>query len=1270
MKYIATTYSILIALLLFPLLSLSQQDGYGKKVVLTAEDSIYSSKLPDFKIPENRKSMELPTDLDNSQLPFFRPPFNQGPFWNCGQAASIGYNFTYEINAAKGADGSLPENQYSPNFTFNFLNGGYGWGVNYMNSFEVLKACGNPNLADYGELYNEDLIGWKSGYELYENAMKNRVTGVYKIDVSNPEGVNMLKHWLLDHGNGSQYGGVSNIYVTTYFAGILPDDSPDAGLPVYYTCGEEPAGHALTIVGFNDSIRFDINYDGQYTNHIDITGDGIVDMKDWEWGGFRTQNSHLNYDGKAYMMYRTLALEYGDGGIWNQQTHLVTVDADFEPISNIRLKLNYNSRDKIKIIAGVSPNLQDNYPRYTMDFPIFNFQGGEHYMQGLDSIESEKEMELALDISPLYSHLEDGEAAKFFIQIAENDNKNYGNGYIEYFSLVTSDNEEIVCNEVPVNIVDNALTTLQLIHNPHFNKVSLSEEEPQQILPGTLQHFQPGVSGGYPPYNWNIRNNYTLNPIPGEFEEINQTPLFFDNNTLGHVMVDLPFGFPFYGDTIREMAVYLDGFIMFDDLSFPYPYYVGEESMIKNYRVIAPFMSDLLLEFAKSDGVWTDINNHRAIIRWKTSCETSWAYNDVNFDLILYPDGRIETHYGDMTYADHIQWVSGVSNGDKTNYTINNKNQRHEALSNSGFLYKNITQHPNLLNIDNDGNLSILISDPLKNYPVEIQVTDSKGVIDSKVYNFSASDMIVSYEVNDNSSYVNYNEVSSVHAVVTNRSGANYENVQLIFRSRDPLVKLNDTIVDIGNVPAGETIRFENIATFSLLPMVIDRYNISIDCEMKTASGSQTSVIDLIVNAPKINLLSTNIIDNNNQLLYPGETATIKLLLQNTGHARSTDLSSVLNTENDDIYIKFEQHDIDQMQSGDTLSVTYTIAASWAVPIGDIITIGLDIYDVNNNICDRLGTSIRVGHIPVLIIDINPGMESGLEMQSIFNEIGLNNTLSSSINVNFNDHLCAFYCMGGMFSLYTITETESNILVDYLNSGGKLYFESGADWHNSEGLEIFDKFGIQADAPGYFYPLDTITGTSNNFTNGLSLTIEDQNPYINYFLHSTQPGAFPFMKSNAHDTAIVAVANEAENYKTIGSNILFKTLTDIDNENSTKEYLIRILDFFEIGKYIYASSEETIENKSSLNIVTFPNPSSGNATIKINNDFNAETSIQVYNMLGEEVYNRLIMETLIDKSFSYSWDCESENGTKLLPGIYIIRCSSNGAICTNKLIIR
>ena len=114
---------------------------------------------------------------------------------------------------------------------------------------------------------------WMSGYTQYYNGMHNRITNAYQIQVGTPEGLLIIKHWLYQPPGRILSWGMAQFYAQHMSASqTLPAGTPEAGKYVLTTFGGSP-NHAMTIVGYNDSIRWDYNNDGQYTNNIDINGD-------------------------------------------------------------------------------------------------------------------------------------------------------------------------------------------------------------------------------------------------------------------------------------------------------------------------------------------------------------------------------------------------------------------------------------------------------------------------------------------------------------------------------------------------------------------------------------------------------------------------------------------------------------------------------------------------------------------------------------------------------------------------------------------------------------------------------------------------------------------------------------------------------------------------------------------------------------------------------------------------------------------------------------
>jgi len=194
----------------------------NKSTPLSKSDSIGLINLPKLSLPEEFKGPNaplLPPIVDNSTNMYWRPVFAQQQY-ECGQASGIGLGFTYTMNRLRDLSSTSADNQYPPHFAFNWANGGNGYyGVSYFHSFEVLKQLGIPDVNTYGGMTigTGDELGriWMNGYDKYYEAMHNRLSEVYQIDVSTAEGIQTLKHWIDNYLEGSNVGGVANFYSNT-----------------------------------------------------------------------------------------------------------------------------------------------------------------------------------------------------------------------------------------------------------------------------------------------------------------------------------------------------------------------------------------------------------------------------------------------------------------------------------------------------------------------------------------------------------------------------------------------------------------------------------------------------------------------------------------------------------------------------------------------------------------------------------------------------------------------------------------------------------------------------------------------------------------------------------------------------------------------------------------------------------------------------------------------------------------------------------------------
>ena len=712
------------------------------EMILTKQDSTALAKLPVLIMNDNLKKISLPFSHDNSGLPYFRDLFEQVSN-ECGQYSGIAFNFTYELDYRREVSAKVPENQYPTHFTYNFNNGGYGWyGVSYFHSFEIVRTNGHPNTVDYG---GSDTAGgqsrWLSGYESYYNGMFNRIDSIYQIRCNTPEGIETLKHWLFDHLTGEETGGIACFYsAAPWNTTILPAGTLEGGKHVikYF---QGIAGHSSTITGWNDSIRYDYNGDGIYTNDIDINNDGMVDVKDWEIGGLLFTDSYIggvNWadSGFCYMMYKTLADNVNEGGIWNHAVHVVKVKEDYVPLMTMKIKLQHNSRNKIKVVTGVSEDINSQFPAQILGYPIFNFQGGSQYMQGGTTFPANRTIEFGLDITPLLGYVESGKPAKFFLQIIEDDPDNIGAGEIVAFSVMdyTQGNpEETIYPQNNIPIADNTVTSLGITTTVSFNQPDISGSSIPVAITGEPYGYQFDVSGGTPPFRWDILHHYDRSGFNGDFPSVQQEQLTPTNNESGYAVKTLDFAFPFYGKEYDTLYIHTDGFIMFDDQDFPWPYLYDRQLMLKKTCVVAPLLCNLLnIVPENGDGIWYEGDENSATFRWKTTLAISPYTTDIEFFARLFPSGKIEFFFDDSFIQPHLR-STGISNGDGINYYLSDIQANSKNDNDIRFIP---AEFPGELTLSKSGFLS---GTPLKNYygdDIEIMVTDYENITSRKTFKF------------------------------------------------------------------------------------------------------------------------------------------------------------------------------------------------------------------------------------------------------------------------------------------------------------------------------------------------------------------------------------------------------------------------------------------------------------------------------------------------------------------------------------------------------
>ena len=359
----------------------------------------YSDKTnPDWSLmPQQRASKaqradgatkaQRPAYVNNAEQKFFPPVFNQDG-GSCGSASRICYMFTYELNAYRNLDGKNSSNYYPSHFVWLLTNGNSG-------KNEFVTSIGVPSAATYGgqtystlfgsqDCSNND-FGWMQGYNKWFEAMNNRMLDPvnFPLHVGTEEGREAVKNWLWNHNgdNSFQAGGICGIGVASAdgnYEARIPNTAANSAAGVvnkkYVRAWGPQVDHALTIVGYDDRIEFDLDGNG-------VAGEKSKDeVGAWiivnSWGSWWGNNGFI------YCPYAYGGASFNTDGTFSQNwwaPEIYKVRKDYRPLRTIKLEMEYSRRSEIKLSAGISADINATTPEKTIEFEHFRYAGDGNY---------------------------------------------------------------------------------------------------------------------------------------------------------------------------------------------------------------------------------------------------------------------------------------------------------------------------------------------------------------------------------------------------------------------------------------------------------------------------------------------------------------------------------------------------------------------------------------------------------------------------------------------------------------------------------------------------------------------------------------------------------------------------------------------------------------------------------------------------------------------------------------------------------------------------
>ncbi len=492
------------------------------------------------------------------------------------------------------------------------------------------------------------------------------------------------------------------------------------------------------------------------------------------------------------------------------------------------------------------------------------------------------------------------------------------------------------------------------------------------------------------------------------------------------------------------------------------------------------------------------------------------------------------------------------------------------------------------------------------------------------------------------------------------------ENVTVTFSTDNEYINITDGVETYGNMAANSAATIVDAFAFNVSNDIPDNQNVVFNIEATDGTAVWTSQLIIKSYAPILNFIDFSVSDatgNNNGKIEPGETGEITITVANNGSSDALNVMGDLICSGDYVVVNTSAQSYGTLAANDVVQKTYTVTADASTPEGYQAMFDFNI-EADLGVTGFGNFYIVIGRFTALIIDLDTKNYSGPGIYETFNDMGIFTEYTTAFPEDLDLYKNVFVCLGIHFSGHVLTQSEGTLLKNYLLNGGNLYMEGRVTWSEDPVTPVHPLFNINSEDVAWFQ-YEFIDGIPGTFTNGVSFEYNGQNAIGQYALAPIENAFNLFQTSELSN--ICGIANNAVDYKTIGTSFEFGQMLDGESPSTKAELMQLILNWFD-G---ITTDVDLQNNTGRSNLITsYPNPFRTETTIRINTHIDSDITLKIVNSQGQLVKILIDNENISSGKADVTWDSKNRYGNTVPAGLYFGVLKSNTETEIIKLIVK